>query len=416
MEHVDRADAIAALSTQNGQHEQAHRKDPVDPRRRLTYRLMIGKPWCRSSMTLIATFSIHGLPFALGDLLISGNERSDSTPFVPSVGPVTNVFPLGSGYSIIGLQQKVNILSEDCVIAWSGSVVHARVAIKELRQLANTGQLDRIALDKYIADHRCDIEHNIELLGWVRERNQIVSFSYPAIEASRAGPFGHLRASGSGTSRFHSLLSNLPATPSRVGETTKPSDRAFASVAYAMCCLIEQELITQGTLTEYFGGWWELVFHDGKKFAKLSDVTFVFWEVESNASVLQLKFPKHVVKQDYVGDVLRMHLARQNDDHSYSHECYFATSIDSKTSDEEKRKLQNKPLSSMNSNWICHCISCRIGDKIYSFVRIEKIDNGSHPSVLFYNESDRLTAVVRHEFTQAALSALEQEMHRHGET
>jgi hypothetical protein len=105
-----------------------------------------------SLMTLCISYSLSGQPFVIGDLLISGDEKNHDVS-IPSIGNIVEVFPKGSGYSIIGLCQKVIVISSRLVIAWAGSLIAAEFVIKELRQLAGT-RLDFEILSNFFRYYR----------------------------------------------------------------------------------------------------------------------------------------------------------------------------------------------------------------------------------------------------------------------
>ena len=66
-------------------------------------------------MTIIAAFLVDNVPVILGDMLISGPELTDRDVGIPTIGDVTEVFPSNSGYSIVGMEQKIVVLSDDLV-------------------------------------------------------------------------------------------------------------------------------------------------------------------------------------------------------------------------------------------------------------------------------------------------------------
>jgi hypothetical protein len=92
-------------------------------------------------MTLISAFKIGVCPVVVGDLLLSGPERLEGETSIPVIGNITRVFPQGSGWSIVGLRQKVNLIAENCVVAWSDSQLAATIIIKELRMLSSVAPL-----------------------------------------------------------------------------------------------------------------------------------------------------------------------------------------------------------------------------------------------------------------------------------
>ena len=92
-------------------------------------------------MTLIAAVGLDTYPVVFGDLLISGPEQPGAVPNIPLVGEGTNVFPAGSEGSILGLNQKVVLLGDHCVIAWAGNIEFARTVIRALRAMASNAPL-----------------------------------------------------------------------------------------------------------------------------------------------------------------------------------------------------------------------------------------------------------------------------------
>ncbi len=100
-------------------------------------------------MTIVSAFNVGKNPVVVGDLLLSGPERSEQSMGIPVVGDITQVFPVGSGWSIVGLRQKVNLVAPNCVIAWADSQLGASIVIKELRNMASCRPLCFDDLAKY---------------------------------------------------------------------------------------------------------------------------------------------------------------------------------------------------------------------------------------------------------------------------
>src|ERR1700675_1641468 len=103
-------------------------------------------------MTLIAAVGLDTYPVVFGHLLISGPERPGSAPDISLAGAVTSVFPAGSDWSILGLNQKLVLLGDNCVIAWAGDVAFARSVIAGLRALASQAPLSLPIIEAYLAE------------------------------------------------------------------------------------------------------------------------------------------------------------------------------------------------------------------------------------------------------------------------
>ena len=119
-------------------------------------------------MTLIAAVGLDTFPVVFGDLLISGPEQPAAVPDIPLVGEVTNVFPDGSEGSILGLNQKVVLLGDHCVIAWAGNVEFARTIIRELRAIASNAPLSLPIIETYLAQLDPIVREEVSFIGWVR--------------------------------------------------------------------------------------------------------------------------------------------------------------------------------------------------------------------------------------------------------
>ena len=77
-------------------------------------------------MTLIAAVGLESHSRRFRRSAYISSERPAPVPNIPLVGEVENVFPTGSAESILGLNQKVVLLGDNCVIAWAGNVEFAR--------------------------------------------------------------------------------------------------------------------------------------------------------------------------------------------------------------------------------------------------------------------------------------------------
>ena len=78
-------------------------------------------------MTLIAAQVINGIPIILGDLLLT-RERGGNSPNVnciPTIKRANEHLSSHGEMRIVGLSQKINIVSKNVCIAWSGAKYQA---------------------------------------------------------------------------------------------------------------------------------------------------------------------------------------------------------------------------------------------------------------------------------------------------
>jgi len=78
------------------------------------------------SMTMTAAFCVESYPVLVGDILLSGLEVLGKEVHIPTIGNIDSVFPEGSGFSIVGLCQKLCIVNDRIAIGWAGKRFSAR--------------------------------------------------------------------------------------------------------------------------------------------------------------------------------------------------------------------------------------------------------------------------------------------------
>jgi hypothetical protein len=211
------------------------------------------------------------------DLLISGPERPDSVPDISLAGAITSVFPAGSDWSILGLNQKVVLLGDNCVIAWAGNIVFARTVIAGLRALASQVPLSLPIIETYLAELDPTMKDQISFVGWVRGDEVFHQFWYRA-DIAKSALFGRVSAAGSAATRFVMLASQISGGSwSTPGQALAGLERAISSMLSATSLLLQAELSNEDNLLQYFGGGYEIATFIGNKFAMVGDIAFVFW-------------------------------------------------------------------------------------------------------------------------------------------
>jgi len=324
-------------------------------------------------MTLIATLNDGKCPGILGDLLVSGNERSDTVPNIPLVGDVTNVFPIGSEYSIVGLRQKVIVIAGNCVIAWSGVYVFARSIVRELRELASQSSLTLQTIQQYFSNLDSTVGNEVSFVGLLQDDNAFHQFFYNA-ETAESSMFGRMNAAGSGGAPFLSLAGGLEPRAAKIsGRDINSLERTVSSMLMATGIMLQAELSSQRNLLHYFGGGYELAtFVDGR-FAKVGDIMFIFWHAEVGEDGVGLG-PRAAFKQDYSNDILLIHALRiqpargVHDAPSVEDSKYVVSPVDQNIDQAQARALQ---WPGLNSTFTCHVVLIPVADSFAVFTRID---------------------------------------------
>ena len=259
-------------------------------------------------MTLIAAFISDGIPVLLGDLVISGPERTGAKTALPMVGELTNVFPVGSGWSITEMRQKVAVLSDDLVLGWAGSVVAARTLIEELRGRLKAGQISLDSLNIFLKKEAFEItgSYNASLVGFLREGDHIIPFGHNALKFNTPN-FGEVITQGSGAASFEKALRAFPdSLDIRRGDPNAVA-RAIGKSLILTGTFLQMESATYENLLSFYGGGYEMACFSGGRFSKIEEITYLFWYAELLNEQPQVKLfvpPYRLMKLSYKGDTL----------------------------------------------------------------------------------------------------------------
>ncbi len=257
-------------------------------------------------MTVIAAFLLGGFPIVIGDMLISGPELTDTQVGIPTVDDeITDVFPAGSGYSIVGMQQKVFILSEDLAVAWAGNLVAAKTLITELSSLARAGPITVASINSFARNDAPAIcgDLNASLVGAFSDSDGIRLFGYNAQNIAVPG-FQDVMIAGTGADAVTKLLSDLPPSLEVIRGTTHALSEAVCKTLILTGVLLSLEIGNRESLRTFYGGGYELASRIGHRFSKIDDVTYVFWYAEIRSDGVRLNLPHTYLKFAYKDDAL----------------------------------------------------------------------------------------------------------------
>lgn len=261
-------------------------------------------------MTLIATFSIDGIPVLFGDLLLTAPALIEHEVSIPAMREAQDFFGR-SGWSISGMKQKVNLVGPNCAIAWSGSWLGARMAIGELATRAKTRELDPLEILEYLHEEPELRVHQAAFVGLVRFAGKMYQFQVSADEFDSPS-FGRVHVSGTGAPAIREFSDLHPKFRIHVD---RPIDHLNAPIYQALVLggmLLRSEIhggFSAPTLRNMFGGGYEIAFDAGGRIKKLQEVTYVIWLVTMSPGGVAVS-PQMIITQRYVGDYLLLRSAR----------------------------------------------------------------------------------------------------------
>ena len=352
-------------------------------------------------MTLIAAAGLDTYPVVFGDLLISGPERSGSAPDISLAGAVMSVFPAGSDWSILGLNQKVVLLGDNCVSAWAGNVLFARTVIAGLRALASQAPLSLPIIETYLAELDPTMKDQVSFVGWVRGNEVFHQFWYRA-DIAESALFGKVSAGGSAATDFVMLASQISGGAwNAPGLALAGLERAISSMLSSTSLLLRAELSSENNLLQYFGGGYEIATFIGDKFAKVGDIAFVFWMANVTVGEVALSGPWLVLKQDYADDFLLLHVLRMrpgnvSTDPPLIEEDRHVVAPFGSTVDAAHANSISWP--GMEATFTCHVVLVHSPKDITVFNRIDYSESKTPKSINFFLEDRHISFGVSRQF------------------
>lgn len=281
-------------------------------------------------MTLIAQFALGEQPILIGDILISGPELETQSVGVPTIGDTKGLFPKGTEKVVLGVRQKVTILSADrLMMAWAGQAFVARQVLTELRDLAQTEAFNLSRLeDSFRALERSKQKNDVQFMGCVRDGSRWLGFRVGCTQQVQTANFGKVSLAGTGASDAKTFFDQVGLPQLNNPSAAPPLGlQAVFSALMMAGNFLQLELNSQSTLRQYYGGGYEIATIIDGKFQKLGNVSYIFWFVDARTETVKISVPYHVVKLEYWGDALALRIARIGRDLKFQDELHVIDSI-----------------------------------------------------------------------------------------
>lgn len=251
-------------------------------------------------MTLIASFLINNVPVLIGDLLISherGGQAVDvsipswheANQFIQDEGPVR----------IINLYQKLNLISDNVCIAWSGSLIQAKTLIKHLRSEIQSRDINYIEYSRMLAEYSKEdtsdltiISHFVENGILKRDHLGAPPFPYDGLE---------VQVAGSGASYFLEAI-QYTITPEPSDANSLDLNHVVGPALTFVATAFGNQILTGDGVAEGWGGGFEIAFLMNGKFKKLSNVMFLYWYAQEMIDgAINISEVPMFVKTEYLG-------------------------------------------------------------------------------------------------------------------
>lgn len=295
-------------------------------------------------MTVVARFGIQGCPMLMGDLLLSIDDPSASPAPIPTAEDLSKVFPAGSAYVPWGLRQKIAVLSDTLVLGWSGDMFLAHDIIAEVKQKNAETPFTRETLLEHFDAFDESVWEEIGIVGFIEDVAGMTAFACDNATKFRTPLFGEVALLGSGTADVQKMLENIPSLPVSIDGPINPINMSISAGLQVSGGLLNFEIATLGNLNKLYGGGYEIATILNQKFAKLDDVTYLFWEasVDGKGGVRISRLPLNACRYSYHNDILLIRSAKFEDKPNrlaYEQRLFVVPPIYRKPEEEEMHKI-----------------------------------------------------------------------------
>jgi hypothetical protein len=226
--------------------------------------------------------------------------------------------PGPSGGAVVHtLAQKATIIADHCALTYAGSTEDGRKVCKELKDMADRGQLNIDRLKAYLREVHDRSWKGLQIAALIMEGNrfernklELVSIYATLYEGDpRLGKSVLLGTGGAAFERAAGKHRMVQKPVVAFGTFANVQERALAS-ALAVCGALLQLERTRGAWDALSGAAYEIIVRDGRGFTKADNLAFFFWNVNNVAGRNCLAHPHSIYKSNYVDGVLLVRVLR----------------------------------------------------------------------------------------------------------
>jgi len=258
-------------------------------------------------MTLIAGVNAYGFPLVIGDILVTREGGGESNIGIPHNRKINRKLPLDAHFSVSGLRQKVNILSEQLAFAVAGDAKQAHDFLETMRNCCFKQNLSFDRLQQVLAAIEPSRTNKLQAIGIFLSKSdneypQTIAFNCDYIQ----GKGFDLVLGGSGTNTFLETVREASTQwPEKSSEAETNYTNAHSVGLSLLGHLTGQEYINGENINERWGGGFELLSVRLGKLKKFDKIIHLVWNLvkDGDGRYMLLLLPK-VIKFEYWNDLL----------------------------------------------------------------------------------------------------------------
>jgi hypothetical protein len=305
-------------------------------------------------MTLIAGFMSDECPIVMGDILISNNTESAQEMVFPTVGRVLAKHLSNGLHRPSKFLQKVNLLSPQLAIAWSGRRIYAQTFMRELiKARLHINPSREVMRDIY---NGICVPGPESIIGIYRDGKELCLFGFNALTMEAPDQFTWIQAAGTGYLGFLKAISNTDAAVTS-GVPNK-LDKGIATAVRIITALLSDEIMTGIPLQDLYGAGYEILHPLGSHLAKFTGLSYVFWRSEEyEPGNWRLSVPFLVNNYSYQKDILVIRSVRISS-HAKANSCKIDSDelhvVTPLYSDADYGEIVDYTPASLNTPYSCN--------------------------------------------------------------
>ncbi|MCA4076231.1 hypothetical protein F9Z43_23905 [Pseudomonas monteilii] len=259
-------------------------------------------------MTMISGYKLKEGGFLQADILLTSSNKRMRPSQIPSFTPDAGS-PALRAHAVAGLCQKILVVNDHFAVAFAGDVRSIQAVVRLIERLVDEQPVltGKRFSDAVLADDTIDSE-KIRIIVLSVEDDEIHISNVYADCGHRNENF-ELWVGGSGAGHVKAHYQDYPPHAFDVLEEN--------IVVHGACMALDQfashlksefeNKYKSESIASLFGGGYEVVaFYDGR-FQKISNIVYAFADAELDAEgMLQVDFPKCLIKSEYDGEDLKI--------------------------------------------------------------------------------------------------------------
>ena len=246
----------------------------------------------------------------LGDLLLSTPDSVQKRVDIPAVEDINILMEEHHTWSIAGLTQKINILSDRLTVAFAGDCDQARNALEILGQIADLPDLNMELIIKVLNAIQIQDRNELAIIGILttpdpnNKYGAVIEYFSVNVEPFFSEQFGKVYIAGSGEDGCVRVLKQFENYLDQNESFDDPYFFADLAALSIITQFVGLEFNTGANLLQLWGGGFEVASFQNGKIQKIGNILNIFWKLIKDKDSYILRLLPNFIKNDYWEDAL----------------------------------------------------------------------------------------------------------------